>query len=163
VGTTVVTPSHQYPIGSTLHPARRQALVEWVRAGQHLIVEDDYDGEFRYDRQPVGALQGVAPDRTAYLGTAPKTLGPGITPAWVVRPDRLVGPVTEARLHAAHQSEALGQLTLAEFITSHDYDRHVRAARLRYRRRRDLLAERLHTRAGRPAAGFVLGGIAAGL
>ena len=163
VGTVVVTPSHQYPIGSTLHPSRRQALVEWAGAGRRLIIEDDYDGEFRYDRQPVGALQGVAPDRTVYLGTASKTLGPGIRLAWMVLPEHLVGPVTEAKRHADHQSESLGQLTLAEFIASHDYDRHVRAARLRYRRRRDLLAERLHTRAGRPAAGFVLGGIAAGL
>ena len=163
VGTVVVTPSHQYPIGSTLHPSRRQALVEWAYGGERLIVEDDYDGEFRYDRQPVGALQGMAPDRTVYLGTASKTLGPGVRLAWMVLPDHLVGPVTEAKRHADHQSEALGQLTLAEFIASHDYDRHIRASRLRYRRRRDLLAERLHTRAGRPAAGFALGGIAAGL
>jgi GntR family transcriptional regulator/MocR family aminotransferase len=162
-GTVVVTPSHQYPIGSTLHPARRQALVEWACDRQRLIVEDDYDGEFRYDRQPVGALQGMAPDRTVYLGTASKTLGPGVRLAWMVLPGHLVGPVTEAKRHADHQSETLGQLTLAELITSHDYDRHVRAARLRYRRRRDLLAERLHTRAGRPAAGFALTGIAAGL
>jgi GntR family transcriptional regulator/MocR family aminotransferase len=163
VGTVVVTPSHQYPIGSTLHPARRQALVEWACEGRRLVVEDDYDGEFRYDRQPVGAVQGMAPERTVYLGTASKTLGPGIRLAWMVLPERLVGPVTEAKRHADHQSESLGQLTLAEFIASHDYDRHIRAARLRYRRRRDLLAERLHTRAGRPAAGFALGGIAAGL
>ncbi|WP_194908529.1 PLP-dependent aminotransferase family protein [Catenulispora rubra] len=163
VNTAVVTPSHQYPIGSTLHPARRHALVEWACEGRRLVVEDDYDGEFRYDRQPVGAVQGMAPERVGYLGTASKTLGPGIRLAWMVLPGHLVGPVTEAKRHADHQSEALGQLTLAEFIASHDYDRHVRAARLRYRRRRDLLAERLHTRAGRPAAGFALGGIAAGL
>ena len=163
VETVVVTPSHQYPIGSTLHPARRKALVEWAREGRRLVVEDDYDGEFRYDRQPVGAVQGVAPERTVYLGTASKTLGPGIRLAWMVLPDHLVGPVTEAKRHADHQSESLGQLTLAEFIASHDYDRHIRAARLRYRRRRDLLAERLRPRAGRPAAGFALGGIAAGL
>ncbi|ACU77715.1 transcriptional regulator, GntR family with aminotransferase domain [Catenulispora acidiphila DSM 44928] len=163
VDTVVVTPSHQYPIGSTLHPARRQALVEWAREGRRLVVEDDYDGEFRYDRQPVGALQGMAPDRTVYLGTASKTLGPGIRLAWMALPEHLVGPLTEAKRHADHQTESLGQLTLAEFIASHDYDRQVRAARLRYRRRRDLLAERLHPRAGRPAAGFALGGIAAGL
>ena len=163
VETVVVTPSHQYPIGSTLRPARRKALVEWACAGRRLVVEDDYDGEFRYDRLPVGALQGVAPERTVYLGTASKTLGPGIRLAWMVLPEPLIGPITEAKRRADHQSETLGQLTLAEFIASHDYDRHVRAARLRYRRRRDLLAERLHTRAGRPAAGFALGGIAAGL
>ncbi|MBW8807156.1 MAG: PLP-dependent aminotransferase family protein [Catenulisporales bacterium] len=164
VGAVVVTPSHQYPVGSTLHPARRQALVEWAcRDGGRIVVEDDYDGEFRYDRQPVGALQGVLPEHTVYLGTASKTLGPGVRLAWMVLPERLLVPVTEAKRHADHQSEALGQLTLAEFITSHDYDRHIRACRLRYRRRRDLLAERLRPKAGRPAAGFALGGIAAGL
>ncbi|GAA1958509.1 PLP-dependent aminotransferase family protein [Catenulispora subtropica] len=162
VGTVIVTPSHQYPIGSTLHPARRQALVEWARAGRY-VVEDDYDGEFRYDRQPVGALQSVLPDHTVYIGTASKTLGPGVRLAWMVLPEPLLAPITEAKRHADHQSETLGQMTLAEFITSHDYDRHVRASRLRYRRRRDLLAERLRTKAGRPAAGFTLGGIAAGL
>ncbi|MFD0639338.1 PLP-dependent aminotransferase family protein [Catenulispora yoronensis] len=163
VETVVVTPSHQYPIGSTLHPARRQALVEWAREGRRYVVEDDYDGEFRYDRQPVGALQGRLPDRTVYLGTASKTLGPGVRLAWMVLPEPLLGPVVRAKRHADHQSEALGQVTLAEFIASHDYDRHIRASRLRYRRRRDLLAERLRTKAGRPAAGFRLGGIAAGL
>ncbi|NUR59105.1 MAG: PLP-dependent aminotransferase family protein [Catenulispora sp.] len=164
VEAVVVTPSHQYPIGSTLHPGRRQALVEWAREGAgRYVIEDDYDGEFRYDRQPVGALQGMLPDRTVYLGTASKTLGPGIRLAWMVLPEALIEPVTEAKRHTDHQSETLGQLTLAEFISSHDYDRHIRASRLRYRRRRDLLAERLRTKAGRPAAGFVLGGIAAGL
>ncbi|NUP45854.1 MAG: PLP-dependent aminotransferase family protein [Catenulispora sp.] len=164
VEAVVVTPSHQYPIGSTLHPARRQTLVEWAREGAgRYVVEDDYDGEFRYDRQPVGALQGMLPDRTVYLGTASKTLGPGVRLAWMVLPEALLDPVTEAKRHLDHQSETLGQVTLAEFITSHDYDRHIRASRLRYRRRRDLLAERLRTKAGRPAAGFALGGIAAGL
>ena len=158
----VVTPSHQYPVGSTLHPERRQRLAEWARAGR-LVVEDDYDGEFRYDRQPVGAIQGMAPDHVVYLGTTAKTLGPGLRLAWMVLPDRLVGPVAEAKLHADHQGEALGQITMAEFIAAHDYDRHIRAGRLRYRRRRDLLADRLKSRAGRPLAGFALGGIAAGL
>ncbi|MFL6114445.1 MAG: aminotransferase class I/II-fold pyridoxal phosphate-dependent enzyme [Catenulispora sp.] len=105
----------------------------------------------------------MLPEHTVYLGTASKTLGPGVRLAWLVLPERLLGPVTEAKRHADHQSEALGQVTLAEFIASHDYDRHIRASRLRYRRRRDLLAERLRPRAGRPAAGFALGGIAAGL
>ncbi|NUR28243.1 MAG: PLP-dependent aminotransferase family protein [Catenulispora sp.] len=162
VGTVVVTPSHQYPIGSTLSPARRQALVEWARDGRY-VVEDDYDGEYRYDRQPVGALQGILPNHTVYIGTASKTLGPGVRLAWMVVPEPLLDAVTEAKRHADHQSESLGQVTLAEFIRSHDYDRHIRASRLRYRRRRDLLAERLRTRAGRPAAGFTLSGIAAGL
>ncbi|MFB8005667.1 PLP-dependent aminotransferase family protein [Nocardia sp. NPDC056000] len=162
VGAAVITPSHQFPIGSTLSPARRQQLADWARAG-HLVIEDDYDGEFRYDRQPVGAIQGIAPDHVVYLGTASKTLGPGLRLAWMVLPPHLVGPVTEAKLLADRHSETLGQLTLAEMITSHAYDRHIRSSRLRYRRRRDLLADRLKPRAGRPLTGFALGGIAAGL
>jgi GntR family transcriptional regulator/MocR family aminotransferase len=158
----VVTPSHQYPIGSTLHPARRQALAEWARAGR-LVIEDDYDGEFRYDRQPVGAIQGIAADHVVYLGTAAKTLGPGLRLAWLVLPPELVGPVTDAKRHADHQTESLGQLTLAELIRSHDYDRRIRASRIRHRRRRDQLADRLKPRGGRPLQGFALGGIAAGL
>ncbi|AYF73771.1 PLP-dependent aminotransferase family protein [Nocardia yunnanensis] len=162
VGAAVITPSHQYPIGSTLSPARRQLLADWARAGR-LVIEDDYDGEFRYDRQPVGAVQSIAPDHIVYLGTASKTLAPGLRLAWMVLPPRLVAPVAEAKQLADHHSETLGQLTLAEFISSHAYDRHIRAARLRYRRRRDLLADRLKPRAGRPLAGFTLSGISAGL
>ncbi|MEU0502490.1 PLP-dependent aminotransferase family protein [Nocardia sp. NPDC005998] len=162
VGAAVVTPSHQFPIGSTLSPSRRQDLAQWAQAG-HLVIEDDYDGEFRYDRQPVGAIQGIAPEDVVYLGSASKTLGPGLRLAWMVLPSRWVGAVTEAKQLADHHSETLGQLTLAELITSHAYDRHIRSSRLRYRRRRDLLADRLEPRAGRPLTGFALAGIPAGL
>ncbi|MEX1652219.1 PLP-dependent aminotransferase family protein [Streptomyces pseudovenezuelae] len=142
----VVTPAHQYPTGVTLHPSRRRALTDWARARGALVVEDDYDGEFRYDRQPVGALQGMAPDRVVYLGTASKTLGPALRLGWMVLPPHLVGPVADAKLHSDHSTETLGQLALAELIRSHAYDRHVRACRLRYRRRRDRLVERLGQR-----------------
>ena len=140
VGAVVLTPAHQYPTGVTLHPERRRALTDWARARGGLVIEDDYDGEFRYDRQPVGALQGMAPDHVAYIGTASKTLGPALRLGWMVLPPHLVDPVADAKLHSDHHTEAIGQLTLAELITSHAYDRHVRACRLRYRRRRDLLA-----------------------
>ncbi|MFF0012906.1 PLP-dependent aminotransferase family protein [Streptomyces sp. NPDC005374] len=152
----VVTPAHQYPTGVTLHPSRRRALTDWARARGALVVEDDYDGEFRYDRQPVGALQGMAPGQVAYLGTASKTLGPALRLGWMVLPPQLVGPVADAKLHSDHSTESIGQLALAELIRSHAYDRHVRACRLRYRRRRDLLVERLGAR-------WRLRGIAAGL
>jgi GntR family transcriptional regulator / MocR family aminotransferase len=151
----VLTPAHQYPTGVTLHPARRRAAVAWAGATQGLVVEDDYDGEFRYDRQPVGALQGMAPEDVVYVGTAAKTLGPALRLAWMVLPERLVEPVAQAKRLTDLHTEAIGQLTLAELIASHAYDRHVRACRLHYRRRRDLLIERLgHHR---------LHGIAAGL
>ncbi|MGW3358759.1 MocR-like pyridoxine biosynthesis transcription factor PdxR [Streptomyces bungoensis] len=139
----VVTPAHQYPTGVTLHPERRRALTDWARARGGLVVEDDYDGEFRYDRQPVGALQGMAPDQVAYLGTASKTLGPALRLGWMVLPPRLAAAVADAKLHSDHHTETIGQLALAELIDSHAYDRHVRACRLRYRRRRDQLLDRL--------------------
>ncbi|MFI9767694.1 PLP-dependent aminotransferase family protein [Streptomyces sp. NPDC052415] len=152
----VVTPAHQYPTGVTLHPERRRALTDWARARDGLIVEDDYDGEFRYDRQPVGALQGMAPGHVVYLGTASKTLGPALRLGWMVLPPHLVDEVADAKLHSDHHTESLGQLALAELIGSHAYDRHVRACRLRYRRRRDQLVDRLGSRRG-------VRGIAAGL
>ncbi|MFF5186588.1 PLP-dependent aminotransferase family protein [Streptomyces sp. NPDC000345] len=152
----VVTPAHQYPTGVTLHPERRRALTDWARAREGLIVEDDYDGEFRYDRQPVGALQGMAPGQVVYLGTASKTLGPALRLGWMVLPPHLVDAVADAKLHSDHHTESIGQLALTELIDSHAYDRHVRACRLRYRRRRDLLLDRLGARRG-------VRGIAAGL
>ena len=151
-GAVVVTPAHQYPTGGTLHPDRRHALAEWARTAGGLVIEDDYDGEFRYDRQPVGALQGMAPGRVAYVGTASKTLGPALRLGWMVLPDHLVGPVAEEKRHHDNLTEVPGQLTLAEFITSHAYDRHIRSCRLRYRRRRDLLVARLAPGLGPVAA-----------
>jgi GntR family transcriptional regulator / MocR family aminotransferase len=162
-GAVVVTPAHQYPTGATLHPARRHALAEWARTAGRLVIEDDYDGEFRYDRQPVGALQGMAPGRVAYIGTAAKTLGPALRLAWMVLPDHLVGPVAEEKRHHDIHTEVPGQLTLADFITSHAYDKHIRSCRLRYRRRRDLLVARLAPEQGRSLPRLRIGGIAAGL
>ena len=152
----VVTPAHQYPTGVTLHPERRRALTDWARACGGLIVEDDYDGEFRYDRQPVGALQGMAPGHVVYLGTASKTLGPALRLGWMVLPPHLVDVVADAKLHSDHHTETIGQLALADLINSHAYDRHVRACRLRYRRRRDQLLRRVEGRRS-------VRGVAAGL
>ena len=156
----MVTPAHQYPTGVTLHPGRRHAAIEWARAGDGLVIEDDYDGEFRYDRQPVGALQGMAPDHVAYVGTASKTLGPALRLGWMVLPERLLDSVVRAKRHTDLHTETIGQLTLTDLITSHAYDRHIRACRLRYRRRRDLLVCRLRPRSGQR---FAVRGIAAGL
>ncbi|WP_433889785.1 PLP-dependent aminotransferase family protein [Streptomyces sp. CA-111067] len=159
VDAAVLTPAHQYPTGVTLHPARRQEFTAWARSGGGVLVEDDYDGEFRYDRQPVGALQGMAPDHVVYLGTASKTLGPALRLGWMVLPARLVDPVAEVKLYSDHHTGAIGQLALADLISSHGYDRHVRAARLRYRRRRDLLVERLVGPAGSRADGTAAAGV----
>ncbi|MFE0371807.1 MocR-like pyridoxine biosynthesis transcription factor PdxR [Streptomyces tendae] len=157
-GAVLLTPAHQFPTGVPLHPDRRAAVVDWARRTGALILEDDYDGEFRYDRQPVGALQGLAPDHVVYLGTASKSLAPGLRLAWAVLPPGLADEVTATR-GGSDTCGVLEQLTLAEFLTSGAYDRHVRASRLRYRRRRDALVAAL---AGRDPE-VRIAGIAAGL
>ncbi|WP_327317382.1 MocR-like pyridoxine biosynthesis transcription factor PdxR [Streptomyces sp. NBC_01235] len=154
----LLTPAHQFPMGVPLHRDRRAAVVDWARHTKGLVLEDDYDGEFRYDRQPVGALQGLDPDHVVYLGTASKSLAPGLRLGWMVLPQGVVEEVVAAK-GGVDTSGVLDQLTLAEFITSGAYDRHVRAARTRYRRRRDALVSAL---AGRAPAIRVTG-IAAGL
>ncbi|MFI8190644.1 PLP-dependent aminotransferase family protein [Streptomyces sp. NPDC085946] len=157
VPAVLLNPAHQFPMGGALLPGRRAAAVDWARRTGGLILEDDYDGEFRYDRQPVGALQDLDPDHVVYLGTASKSLAPGLRLGWMVLPPSLVPEVT--RLAGGRSPGVLDQLTLAEFITSGAYDRHVRAARLRYRRRRDALVAALAARAPQVR----VGGIAAGL
>ncbi|MFF7732709.1 aminotransferase class I/II-fold pyridoxal phosphate-dependent enzyme [Streptomyces sp. NPDC007984] len=154
----LLTPAHQFPMGVPLHRDRRTAVVDWARRTGGLVLEDDYDGEFRYDRQPVGALQGLDPDRVVYLGTASKSLAPGLRLAWMVLPPGLAEEVAAAK-GGVDSCGALDQLTLAEFLTSGAYDRHVRATRLRYRRRRDALVAAVAARA--PQARVT--GIAAGL
>ena len=117
------------------------------------MIEDDYDGEFRYDRQPVGALQGLDPEHVVYAGTASKTLAPALRLGWLVLPDRLLEPVVEAK-QLAGDTQALEQLTLAELLRSGAYDRQVRRMRQHYRRRRDELLARL---AGRHTRGIAAG------
>ncbi|MGM1061155.1 PLP-dependent aminotransferase family protein [Saccharothrix sp. Mg75] len=140
----VLTPAHQYPTGVPLHPTRRHALTTWARTTGGLLVENDYDGEFRYDRQPLGALQGTAPDHVAYAGSTTTTLAPGLRLGWLVLPPRWLDPVVDAKLHTDHHTGVINQLTLTDLITTHAYDRHVRARRRHYRRRRDHLLHRLH-------------------
>ncbi|MFF6949920.1 PLP-dependent aminotransferase family protein [Streptomyces iakyrus] len=154
----LLTPAHQFPMGVPLHRDRRTAVVDWARRTGGLVLEDDYDGEFRYDRQPVGALQGLDPDRVVHLGTASKSLAPGLRLAWMVLPPGLADEVAAAK-GGVDTCGVLDQLTLAEFLTSGAYDRHVRATRLRYRRRRDALVAAVTARA--PEARVT--GIAAGL
>ncbi|HEY4023010.1 MAG TPA: PLP-dependent aminotransferase family protein [Pseudonocardiaceae bacterium] len=139
LGAVVVTPAHQYPLGSTLHPARRAELVEYAHATDTLIIEDDYDGEFRFDRQPIGALQALAPERVVYTGTASKTLIPGLRIAWLVLPSWLVEPMRAAKSLADKHTGILESLTLAEFLDAGHYDQQVRRGRARYRARRERL------------------------
>ena len=145
----LLTPAHQFPLGVTLHPQRRREAVRWGG----VVIEDDYDGEFRYDRQPVGALQALAPDRVIYAGTASKSLVPALRLGWLVVPPRLLDAVA-AQLTGG--PSGLDQLTLAEFIDSGGYDRQIRRTRLAYRRRRDRLVAAV-ARRGRRVTGIAAG------
>jgi GntR family transcriptional regulator/MocR family aminotransferase len=155
----LLTPAHQFPLGMALGAQRRARVVEWARDTGGVVIEDDYDGEFRYDRQPVGALQALAPEHVAYAGSASKNLAPGLRLGWLVLPAHLLAEVVAAKALADGQSSALDQLALAELVASGAYDRHVRRSRLVYRRRRDRLVNALQHQAPR----VQIGGIAAGL
>jgi GntR family transcriptional regulator/MocR family aminotransferase len=137
-GAVLLTPAHQYPTGVELRADRRATVIDWARATGGLIMEDDYDGEFRFDRRAVGALQGLDPGRVAYFGSVSKSLAPGLRLAWMVLPEDLVPEVVGAKDNV-DWSSALDQLTLAEFITSGGYGRHVRKMRNQYRHRREQL------------------------
>jgi GntR family transcriptional regulator / MocR family aminotransferase len=155
----LVTPAHQYPLGVTMSAARRVALVEWARQRQGLIIEDDYDGEFRYDRQPVAPVQGLDPDHVIYVGTASKSLAPGLRLGWLSPPGALAVRFGTAKEQLDRGTSILDQLTFAELIEAGAFDRHIRRMRGLYRRRRDELAHALA--AADPA--IRLAGIAAGL
>jgi GntR family transcriptional regulator/MocR family aminotransferase len=154
----LVTPAHQFPTGSVLSGERRRELLTWSHATGGLIVEDDYDAEFRYDREPIRALQGLAPQRVVALGTVSKTLAPALRLGWLVAPTDLVDEAERAKLLVDIFSPTLDQLTLAEFLTRGLYDRHVRRARSIYRSRRDrLLAALVKYLPELPVAGVAAG------
>ncbi|MFI6349051.1 PLP-dependent aminotransferase family protein [Streptomyces sp. NPDC050560] len=155
----LLTPAHQFPTGATLHPERRAAVVDWARAGGGLVIEDDYDGEFRYDRQPVGAVQGLDPERVVYLGSASKSLSVALRIGWMALPERLVPDVLAVKGPREMWSTSTDQLTLADFLTRGAFDRHVRLMRRVYLHRRDLLVRTLAERAPHVS----VSGIAAGL
>lgn len=136
--TVLATPAHQSPTGVVLSPARRTELVQWARA-DHLVIEDDYDAEYRYDRAPVGALQGIAPDRVVYVGSTSKTLAPGLRIGWMVLPTHLVAAVTWSKGLADTGSSVMDQIAFAKLLTTGGYDRHLRQMRRRYLARRNVL------------------------
>jgi GntR family transcriptional regulator/MocR family aminotransferase len=155
----ILTPSHQWPTGGVLSPDARAAVLAWAKQTGALIIEDDYDAEYRYDRAPVGAMQGLDPGRVAYAGTASKTLAPGFRLGWLILPPELLEPFTQAKLLADRGSPILDQLTFADFLSRGEFDRHLRRMRPLYRSRRDALLTALahHLPQLEPA------GIAAGL
>jgi GntR family transcriptional regulator/MocR family aminotransferase len=137
VGAVLVAPAHSYPTGTVLSSSRRSALVQWAHKNDALIIEDDYDAEFRYDRAPIGALQGLAPDRVAYAGCASKTLTPALRLGWLAVPSWLVGEAVRQKLLDDMGNTMLEQLALARFIETGGLARHLRRVRPIYRRRRD--------------------------
>jgi len=139
----LVTPAHHFPHGVPLDPARRSAVVEWARRTDGYVIEDDYDGEFRYDRQPVGALQSLDPDRVVYLGSTSKSLTPVLRLGWMVLPGSLVDAAVDSAGGHQWYVDGITQLTMADFIGSANYDKHIRRMRNIYRRRRDVLVRRL--------------------
>jgi GntR family transcriptional regulator/MocR family aminotransferase len=134
-----LTPAHQFPTGVVLAPQRRRELLDWAAATDALIVEDDYDAEYRYDRAPVPALHASAPGHVAYAGSTSKTLAPGMRLGWLIPPPRLRAELVEAKRASDLGSPALPQLVLAQLIASGELEQHIRTVRKRQRSRRDAL------------------------
>lgn len=155
----LLTAAHQFPTGGPLHAARRAAAVDWARSRGGVVLEDDYDGEFRYDREPVGAVQGLDPDHVVYLGSVSKSLSPALRLGWLVLPPHLVDGVLAAKGLREAWTGVTDQLALAEFIESGQYDKHVRRMRQRYRARRNQLVAAL----AEHAPHITVTGVAAGL
>ncbi|WP_433445150.1 PLP-dependent aminotransferase family protein [Nonomuraea sp. CA-141351] len=155
----VLTPSHQWPLGGVLPARARTEVVRWALARGAVVVEDGYDAEYRYDRAPIGAMQGLAPDVVLYAGSLSKILAPGLRLGWLVVPAHLAGAVAEAKLLADRGSPAIEQLAFADFLVRGELDRHLRRMRPVYRRRRDVLLARLAV----SLPGFEPTGVAAGL
>jgi GntR family transcriptional regulator/MocR family aminotransferase len=143
VPAVALTPAHQFPTGVVLGPERRRDLVDWAAAGG-LVIEDDYDAEFRYDRAPVPALHASAPGRIAYAGSVSKTLAPGMRLGWLVPPPELYADVVRAKHASDLGAPALPQLVLARLIATGDLEQHIRQVRNRQRRRRDTLLGAVH-------------------
>jgi GntR family transcriptional regulator/MocR family aminotransferase len=150
----LVTPAHQFPTGVVLSASRRGALAAWARRTGALVIEDDYDAEYRYDRAPIGAVQGLAPEHVIHAHSVSKTLAPGLRLGWAVLPSRLAAEVAAEKRLSDLGTPVLEQLTLAAFLARGELDRHLRHTRPLYRRRRDALLAGLP---GLPADGAAAG------
>ncbi|MFF0886168.1 PLP-dependent aminotransferase family protein [Streptomyces sp. NPDC001046] len=159
VRSLVTTPAHQFPTGIACSARRRAALLDWARSVDGLVLEDDYDGDFRYDRAPVGALQGLDPDRVAYTGSVSKSLAPGLRLGWLLVPESWTEEVVERKRTMDLGHPALDQALFARFLERGDYDRQLRRCQRAYRERRDALVAALDAH----FPGSAVSGIAAGL
>ena len=158
VQAVVVSPAHQWPTGVVLSPQRRQALANWAAHTDGWIIEDDYDAEFRYDRDPVGMVQGLTPERVINIGTVSKSLAPTLRLGWLLCPPGLVEAIADLKLRADRGSPGLEQLVLARLIESGRFDRHLRRMRKIYAGKRDALVAALDEH----APDVRLSGLAAG-
>jgi GntR family transcriptional regulator / MocR family aminotransferase len=154
----ILTPAHQWPTGVVLAPARRLQLIDWARRHDAVIIEDEYDAEFRYDREPVGSLHGLAADRVLSIGTVSKSLAPTIRLGWLLCPPAMTAALADEKQLHDRGCPGLDQLALATLISSGRYDRHLRRMRSVYAARRTALVESL----AQHAAGVRLTGLAAG-
>ena len=157
-GAVLLTPAHQWPTGVVLAPGRRLELTDWATRRSATIIEDDYDAEFRYDRDPVGSMQGLAPGRVISLGTVSKSLAPAVRLGWIASPADLAENLSSAKALTDRGSPGVDQHALAILIESGRYDRHLRRMRAEYAARRDTLVGAL----ARFAPGVRLTGLAAG-
>ena len=155
----VATPAHQFPTGAGMTADRQAALLAWSAQRNALIIEDDYDAEYRYDREPLGALQGLAPNRVVYIGTGSKILSPALRLGWLLAPEALVSELAVLKHRLDGGSPTIDHLALAEFLSSGDMDRHLRRMRQIYRHRRDVLVDALQEFLPQ----LPVGGVAAGL
>ncbi|HEX6675472.1 MAG TPA: PLP-dependent aminotransferase family protein [Actinomycetes bacterium] len=155
----LTTPAHQFPTGVVLGAARRRRLLAWAELVDGYVVEDDYDAEYRYDHQPVAALQGLAPGRVLLGGSTSKTLAPGLRLGWLAVPPHLAAEAAGHKRHIDLMAPVIEQAAFAELLASGGYERHIRRNRARYRRRRDRLLELLAAHLPEAA----VGGAAAGM
>ncbi|MER7482000.1 PLP-dependent aminotransferase family protein [Streptomyces sp. NPDC126510] len=159
VRAVVTTPAHQFPTGIACSARRRTELLDWARSVDGIVLEDDYDGDFRYDRAPVGALQGLDPDHVAYTGSVSKSLAPGLRLGWLLVPESWTEEIVERKRTMDLGHPALDQAVFARFLERGDYDRQLRRCQRAYRERRDALVSALDAR----FPGAEVSGIAAGL
>ncbi|HEX3954747.1 MAG TPA: PLP-dependent aminotransferase family protein, partial [Stellaceae bacterium] len=143
-----VTPSHQYPTGHILSLARRQEIVSWARRQGCYILEDDYDGDFRFEGQPLPAIAALAPDCTIHLGSFAKSLGAGLRLGYMVAPTPLVEAMRTAKSLFTGSPPWLEQTALSEMIHSGTYAAHLARARAHYRENRDVLLASLQRHFG---------------
>ncbi|MGQ4359579.1 MocR-like pyridoxine biosynthesis transcription factor PdxR [Streptomyces sp. SAS_272] len=159
VRAVVTTPAHQFPTGIAYSARRRAELLDWARSVDGFVLEDDYDGDFRYDRAPVGALQGLDPERVAYAGSVSKSLAPGLRLGWLLVPEALAEAVVERKRTTDLGHPALDQALFARFVERGDYDRQLRRCQRAYRERRDAVVNALREH----FPGARVSGVAAGL